>query len=114
MSEDKKYYSIGEAGRLTGLEPYVLRFWESEFDELSPEKNKSGRRVYRQKDIDIVLLLKKLLHEKKFTIEGAKKVLRDNSSKPAGQAELGFKTGDMQAKMIQIRNELKDILALFD
>lgn len=114
MTGDKKYYSIGEAGRLTGLEPYVLRFWEGEFGELSPRKNDSGRRIYQQNDIDIILSLKELLHEKKFTIEGAKKILQEKGLKTASQPELEFESGDLREKLIQIRNELKGILALFD
>ncbi|MGD2045918.1 MAG: MerR family transcriptional regulator [Gemmatimonadota bacterium] len=67
----KVYYSIGEVCDLTGLKPHVLRYWETQFDVLSPTKNRAGNRVYRSKDIELVLLVKHLLYEKKFTIEGA-------------------------------------------
>ena len=67
----KVYYSIGEVCDLTGLKPHVLRYWETQFDILSPPKNRAGNRVYRSKEIEIILLVKHLLYEKKYTIEGA-------------------------------------------
>jgi len=71
----KVYYSIGEVCDLTGLKPHVLRYWETQFDVLSPTKNRAGNRVYRSKDIELVLLVKHLLYEQKYTIEGANKRL---------------------------------------
>ena len=73
----KLYYSIGEVSNLTKLKPYVLRYWETEFTQLNPSKNRAGNRTYRQKDIEIVLKIKDLLYNKKFTIDGA----RSNLSK---------------------------------
>ena len=67
----KAYYSIGEVCDLTGLKPHVLRYWETQFDVLNPTKNRAGNRVYRSKDIEIILLVKRLLYQKKYTIEGA-------------------------------------------
>lgn len=67
----KVYYSIGEVCDLTGLKPHVLRYWETQFDVLNPTKNRAGNRVYRPKEIEIILLVKHLLYEKKYTIEGA-------------------------------------------
>ena len=67
----KVYYSIGEVCDLTGLKPHVLRYWETQFDVLNPTKNRAGNRVYRSKEIEIILLVKHLLYEKKYTIEGA-------------------------------------------
>ena len=72
----KTYYSIGEVSDLTGLKPHVLRYWESQFDVLSPTKNRGGTRVYRTREIETILLVKHLLYEKRFTIEGAKQELR--------------------------------------
>lgn len=69
------YYSIGEVGVLTGLKPHVLRYWETQFDALSPGKNRGGSRVYRVGDIRMILLVKRLLYEERFTIEGAKQKL---------------------------------------
>ena len=67
----KVYYSIGEVCNLTGLKPHVLRYWETQFDVLNPTKNRAGNRVYRSKEIEVILLVKHLLYEKKYTIEGA-------------------------------------------
>lgn len=76
----KLYYSIGEVSELTSLKPYVLRYWETEFRQLSPPKNRAGNRTYRQKDIDIVFLIKDLLYSRKFTIKGAKSELKTSES----------------------------------
>ena len=71
----KVYYSIGEVCDLAGLKPHVLRYWETQFDVLNPTKNRAGNRVYRSKDVELVLLVKHLLYEQKFTIEGANQKL---------------------------------------
>lgn len=72
----RTYYSIGEVSELAGLKPHVLRYWETQFDVLSPTKNRGGSRVYRMKEIETILLVKHLLYEKRFTIAGAKKELQ--------------------------------------
>ena len=72
----KLYYSIGEVSEITGLKQYVLRYWESEFPALSPSKNRAGNRVYKERDIQYIKLIKHLLYDKKFTIEGAKQKLK--------------------------------------
>lgn len=79
LSIPKLYYSISEVSRLTGLEQYVLRYWETEFDELRPQKNRAGNRIYSNKDIKFILKIKDLLREKRYTIEGAKQILREES-----------------------------------
>ena len=71
----KTYYSIGEVGRLTGLQPHVLRFWETQFDVVSPQKNR-GTRVYRTRDIEAVLLVRHLLYDRQFTIKGARQEIQ--------------------------------------
>src|SRR5205085_10254658 len=76
---DKLYFRIGEVAKLAGIKPYVLRFWETEFGGLGPKKSGSGHRLYRRKDVELVLEIKRLLYDKRFTIEGARKVLE---SKP--------------------------------
>ncbi len=76
----KLYYSIGEVSELTSLKPYVLRYWETEFRQLSPPKNRAGNRTYRQKDIDTIFLIKDLLYSRKFTIKGAKSELKTSES----------------------------------
>lgn len=76
----KLYYSISEVSKLSGLEQYILRYWETEFDQLKPGKNRAGNRIYTNKDIKLIIYIKKLLREEKYTIEGAKKILEDFSS----------------------------------
>lgn len=71
----KLYYSISEVSKLTDLEQYILRYWETEFDQLKPSKNRAGNRIYTAKDIQTILLIKKLLREEKYTIDGAKKII---------------------------------------
>ena len=73
----KVYYSIGEVCDLSGLKPHVLRYWETQFDVLNPTKNRAGNRVYRARDVEVVLLVKHLLYEEKYTIEGANQKLVD-------------------------------------
>ena len=73
----KAYYSIGEVCDLTGLKDHVLRYWETQFDVLNPTKNRAGNRVYRPKEVELVLLVKHLLYEEKYTIEGARKKLQE-------------------------------------
>jgi DNA-binding transcriptional MerR regulator len=77
FSMKKLYYSISEVSRITELEQYVLRYWETEFEQLRPAKNLSGNRIYTNKDIKIILYIKKLLREEKYTIEGAKKLIKN-------------------------------------
>ena len=84
----KLYYSIGEVSKITDLKQYVLRYWETEFKQLNPNKNKAGNRTYRQKDIDTILEIKNLLYKEKFTIEGARKML----SQPSKEVKVATKT----------------------
>jgi len=73
----KLFYKIGEVSRITGVEPYVLRYWETEFPVLSPRKNRGGQRIYQQKDIELILQIKRMLYEEGFTISGARKKLQE-------------------------------------
>ncbi|MFO7444900.1 MAG: MerR family transcriptional regulator [Ignavibacteriaceae bacterium] len=75
LSIKKLYYSISEVSKITEIEQYVLRYWETEFDQLKPQKNRAGNRIYTNKDIQLILYIKGLLRDKKYTIEGAKKIL---------------------------------------
>jgi DNA-binding transcriptional MerR regulator len=115
---DKLYFRIGEVAKLAGIKPYVLRFWETEFNGLGPKKSGTGHRLYRRKDVEMVLEIKRLLYDRRYTIEGARKVLESKpkrqSPPPAKQnkqAEL-FSTGLSFHK--ELRKELKEILALID
>lgn len=83
---DKLYYRIGEVTDITGLPAYVLRFWEAEFPEITPKRTEAGQRLYRKSDIEKILLIKNLLYDKKFTIQGARQHLqhsRRNKNRPA-------------------------------
>ena len=73
----KAYYSIGEVCDLSGLKPHVLRYWETQFDVLHPTKNRAGNRVYRPRDIELILLVRHLLYERKYTIDGARQKLKE-------------------------------------
>ena len=77
IDKGKTYYSISEVCATTALEPHVLRYWESEFAQLRPKKNRAGNRAYRDKDIEIIKYIKYLLYEEQFTIPGAKKKLAE-------------------------------------
>jgi DNA-binding transcriptional MerR regulator len=110
---DKLYFKIGEVSDLLGVEPYVLRYWETEFAVLSPKKSGTGHRLYRRKDVELLLRIKHLLYEKKFTIEGARLFLHAESRAPKSrvpkraQQEL-FATDPLP----NIRRELAEILEL--
>ncbi len=77
LSIKKLYYSISEVSKITDIEQYVLRYWETEFEQLKPQKNRAGNRIYTNKDIQLIMYIKELLRIKKYTIEGAKKILED-------------------------------------
>jgi len=83
---DKLYFRISEVSQLTGVKPYVLRYWESEFPRLAPKKSGTGQRLYRRKEVELVLEVKQLLYEKRFTIEGARRLLgRGRKAEPKPQ-----------------------------
>jgi len=79
---DKLYFKIGEVSDLLGVEPYVLRYWETEFTALSPKKSGTGHRLYRRKDVELLLRIKHLLYDRKFTIEGARQTLHEEARGP--------------------------------
>ena len=83
IPDDKRYFRIGEASRIVGVEPYVLRYWESEFSDIRPQRADSRQRTYQKKDIETLLKVKKLLYEEKMTIEGAKQRLRQEKTEKA-------------------------------
>src|ERR1700733_15490075 len=89
---DKLYFRIGEVAPPAGIKPYVLRFWETEFPSLGPKKTGTGHRLYRRKEVQLVLEIKRLLYEKRYTIEGARKFLegRSKNGDPAAPAPSGL------------------------
>jgi DNA-binding transcriptional MerR regulator len=109
---DKLYFRIGEVSSLLGVEPYVLRFWETEFPSLSPKKSGTGHRLYRRKDVELLLRIKELLYEKKFTIEGARQSLqaesRNKSKAPVHHQGSLFSPDPLP----EIRRELVEILEI--
>ena len=110
---DKLYFKIGEVSDLLGVEPYVLRYWETEFPQLAPKKSGTGHRLYRKKDVELLLRIKFLLYEKRFTIEGARQALQPpgKSSKSHGtKRDQGLLFGD--DPLPEIRRELSEILDL--
>jgi DNA-binding transcriptional MerR regulator len=131
---NKLFFKIGEVCELTDTQPYVLRYWESEFPALAPAKNSSGQRIYRRKDIETVLRIKQLLYEEGFTIAGAKKRLEaeltgrtptPGSATPSGNggrkeaepppAASTPSTGEGSRKALQdVREQLREILTLLD
>jgi DNA-binding transcriptional MerR regulator len=88
LSIKKLYYSISEVSKMTEMEQYVLRYWETEFEQLKPQKNRAGNRIYTNKDIQVILQIKNLLRDKKYTIEGAKKILEEYSPDKNSDSEL--------------------------
>lgn len=113
---NKLYFRIGEVAKLAGIKPYVLRFWESEFTGLDPKKSGTGHRLYRRKDVELVLEIKRLLYEKRFTIEGARKVLdtkpKREAAKPVPQRKQGELFSATAALYQELRRELKEILEI--
>ena len=104
----KLYYSIGEVSDITKLKQYVLRYWETEFPHLKPNKNSAGNRIYRQNDIDSLIEIKKLLHEEKFTIKGAKQYLKSHKNdKNEVQKTLSKVLPLMNKDEIQILKKIK-------
>ena len=99
---DKNYFRIGEVGRILGVEPYVVRYWESEFRTVRPIRTRSDQRLYRRQDVEQLMQIKRLLYEDLFTIAGAKKRLTDVNKE--GGRSLG-----MDERLVEIKKELRDI-----
>ncbi len=111
---DKLYFKIGEVSDLLGVEPYVLRYWETEFAMLSPKKSGTGHRLYRRKDVELLLRIKQLLYEKKFTIEGARQNLQAEGRTPKSRSAKNTAQRDLFSAdpLPEIRRELASILLM--
>lgn len=122
---DKLYFRIGDVARLASIKPYVLRFWETEFPGLGPKKSGTGHRLYRRKDVEMVLEIKRLLYQERFTIEGARKFL-ESRTKPEpsqtaaapgkrkrvqGDLFVADRTADLTKLVDKVREELRAIAA---
>ena len=108
----KLYYSISEVSDITELKAYVLRYWETEFSQLKPPKNRAGNRTYRKKDIEIILKIKDLLYEKKFTIDGARNILKGNEDLIDIEKEPSVDSEKQEIILSKIKEELKEILTI--
>jgi len=109
---DKLYFRIGEVSRLCRLPAYVLRFWETEFPQLKPVKSSTGQRMYRQRDVENVLHIRKLLYEEGFTIAGARQQLKDESKTARQQSGLPFPKQNPADKLKKVRQGLQEILGM--
>lgn len=111
---DKLYFRIGEVSGLVGVEPHVLRYWESEFPSVGPKKSGTGRRMYRRKEVELLLKIKYLLYEKKYTIEGARQYLQGEGKSRKRRQPLNAEQRVLFAGdgLPEIRKELAAILDL--
>ncbi len=118
ISYDRLYYRIGEVSRITGLKPHVLRYWESEFKVIKPHKGGSLQRLYRRKDLDLILKIKKLLYEEGFTIAGAKKKIREVERLENKQLKLKLVENKSNGKdhelLASVKEELKGIKRMLE
>ena len=115
---DRLYFRIGDVSRLVGVKQHVLRYWETEFPAISPKKSGTGQRLYRRKDVEVILQIKHLLYERRFTIEGARKAIerRDTSAPPpkreAGAVPQGTLFAPPVVDLASVRRELEEILSI--
>ena len=103
----KAYYSIGDVCDLTGLKPHVLRYWETQFEVLHPTKNRAGNRVFRPKEVELILLVKHLLYDEKFTIDGARQRLLD--MRKGGEISASAKDVTGRDFMVSLKEELQQV-----
>jgi DNA-binding transcriptional MerR regulator len=116
---DKLYFRIGEVARLCSVAPYVLRFWETEFTQLKPNKSGTGQRLYRRRDVEMALRVKRLLYDEGYTIAGARQAIQAESrnKRGAGQPELPLPqqqqtVQQLEARLHKVRKELREILGV--
>ncbi len=106
----REFYSIGEVCSLLDLKPHVLRYWETQFDAFSPAKNRQGNRVYRPRDLELIALIRRLVHEEGYTIEGARRKVEELSS--SGEIRENSARALDESVVRSLRAELEEILAL--
>jgi DNA-binding transcriptional MerR regulator len=109
---DKLFFRIGEVARLCSLPAYVLRFWETEFPQLKPAKSNTGQRVYRRKDVENIVRVKKLLYEDGYTISGARQLLKTEAKRDRLQGALSFVAPPPNKDINEIRQGLRDVLGI--
>jgi DNA-binding transcriptional MerR regulator len=106
---DKLYFKIGETSRIVGVKPYVLRFWETEFELLKPGKAPSRHRLYKKKDVELLLEIKRLLYSEGYTIEGARKRLKDNRREERKQLKLPLSDAKYKNTLVRIKKDLQSL-----
>jgi DNA-binding transcriptional MerR regulator len=106
---DKLYFKIGEVAAIVGVKPYVLRYWESEFSIIRPAKTRSQHRLYRRKDIEALLQIKRLLHEQRFTIEGARKRLKGAPREERPQLDMPFDSQTYRSILVSLKKDLESL-----
>ncbi|WP_234572782.1 MerR family transcriptional regulator [Rhodohalobacter sp. 614A] len=106
----KLYYSIGEVSEITSVEPHVLRYWETIFKDLSPRKNKAGNRTYREQDITLILKLKELVQNKKYSTAGAQKILEEQKSKDETSLESSKLPAETRKDLSEVRVFLEKLM----
>src|SRR5437016_2480384 len=106
---DKLYFKIGEVAELVGVKPYVLRYWESEFSILKPTKTKSKHRLYRRKDVETLLQIKQLLHDERFTIEGARKRIKSLPKDDRRSAEMPLADRTYRSVLVRIKKDIESL-----
>ena len=109
---DKIYFKIGEVSQILGVEPYVLRYWETEFDLLKPSKAPSRHRLYKKKDVELLLDIKRLLYAEGFTIDGARKKLKDTKKEEKTQLKLPLSEQKYKNALVKIKRELESLRKL--
>jgi len=108
---DKLYFKIGEVSKITGIEPYILRYWESEFKLVKPYRTKSNQRLYRRKDVEAIMKIKKMLYNDRFTIAGAKLKLKEPSVQN-NQLPLSFSPKEYVTALQEILADIKELSAM--
>ena len=106
---DKIFFKIGEASRIVGVKPFVLRYWETEFDLLKPGKAPSRHRLYKKKDVELLLEIKRLLYQEGHTIEGAKKKLKENRKEERKQLRLPLPDAKYKNTLIRLKKEIQSL-----
>src|SRR5262252_2887874 len=109
---DKIYFKIGEVSEIVGVEPYVLRYWETEFELLKPSKAPSRHRLYKKRDVELLLEIKRLLYSEGFTIEGARKKLKEGKKEEKNQLKLPLSEQRYKSALVKLRKELESLRRL--
>jgi DNA-binding transcriptional MerR regulator len=108
--ESKLYRSISEVSEMLDVKPHVLRYWETQFSMLRPKKNRAGNRMYRPEEVRMLLRIKDLLYDRKYTIAGARRTLLDDRKLEEPQVEIAFSEADRKLVLLEVKEELRTLL----